>query len=82
VDDLKAKVGAPGTVILDVRTDEEWLGTNSRGNKRVGHVPGAVHIEWLDFVTKDDRRVFKPASEIEVLLAAQGIKPEAEVVTY
>jgi thiosulfate/3-mercaptopyruvate sulfurtransferase len=82
VDDLKARVGAPDVGILDVRTDEEWLGTNDRGNKRVGHVPGAVHLEWLNFVTHDDRRVFKPASELRAMLREAGINPEQEVVTY
>jgi len=82
VDDLKAKIGDPSTRIMDMRTDEEWAGTNSRGNRRVGHVPGAVHVEWLNFVTSDDRRVFKPAEELRAMLTAHGITPESEVVTY
>ena len=51
VDDLKAKLDDPDVQIMDMRTDEEWLGTNSRGNKRTGHVPGAVHLEWLKYIT-------------------------------
>lgn len=82
LDYLKSKVGDSGTAILDVRTDEEWLGTESRGNKRVGHVPGAVHIEWINFITRDDRRTFKPAGEIRAMLVEQGVTPEKEVVTY
>lgn len=82
VDDLKAKVAAGGGGILDLRTDEEWLGTNSRGNTRTGHVPGAVHLEWLNFVTADDRRVFKSGDELRAMLREVGISPEQEVVTY
>ncbi len=82
IDELQAKAGAGGGGILDVRTDEEWLGTNSRGNTRAGHVPGAVHLEWLNFVTRDDRRVFKPAAELRAMLREVGINPEQEVVTY
>jgi thiosulfate/3-mercaptopyruvate sulfurtransferase len=82
VDDLKARVGDSSVGILDVRTDDEWLGTNNRGNQRAGHVPGAVHLEWLNFVTSDDRRVFKPASELRAMLRDVGINPEQEVVTY
>lgn len=81
-DGLKERIGKAGVQILDVRTDEEWNGTNSRGNKRAGHVPGAVHLEWLNFVTKDDRRTFLPAGELRTMLAQAGVKPEAEVVTY
>lgn len=82
LDQLQQRVGVPETRILDVRSVEEYTGTNSRGNKRTGHVPGAVHLEWLDFVTRDDRRVFKPASEIKAMLEGAGIHPEQEVVTY
>lgn len=82
VDDLKARVGNSSTAILDVRTDEEWLGTNDRGNKRAGHVPGAVHLEWLNFVNRDDTRTFKTAAELRALLREVGVNPEQEVVTY
>lgn len=82
LDDLKAAVESGNVGILDTRTDEEWLGTNDRGNKRTGRVPGAVHLEWLNFVTRDDRRVFKPADELRAMLREAGINPEQEVVTY
>jgi thiosulfate/3-mercaptopyruvate sulfurtransferase len=79
---LAERIGTPSAQILDVRSEEEFAGTNSRGNRRVGHVPGAAHIEWTDFVTRDDRRVFKPASEIHAMLDGAGIEPAREVVTY
>ncbi len=82
IDDLKAKVERPGIQIMDMRTDQEWTGENDRGNKRSGHVPGAVHLEWLNFISKDDRRVFLPAGELRSMLATAGIKPESEVLTY
>jgi thiosulfate/3-mercaptopyruvate sulfurtransferase len=79
---LKAKIDTAGIQIMDMRTDEEWLGTNNRGNKRAGHVPGAIHLEWLNYITSDDRRVFKPADELRAMLQTAGISPENEVVTY
>ncbi|HZU75888.1 MAG TPA: sulfurtransferase, partial [Dehalococcoidia bacterium] len=82
LDELKARVGRPGTQILDVRSDEEWRGENDRGNKRRGHVPGAAHLEWLNFVSKDDRRIFLPAEELRAMLRSAGVEPGGEVVTY
>ncbi len=82
LDDLKGRIGKAGVQIMDVRTDEEWTGANDRGNKRSGHVPGAVHLEWLNFVSKDDRRVFLPADDLRAMLRGVGITPESEVVTY
>ncbi|MCA9843495.1 MAG: sulfurtransferase [Dehalococcoidia bacterium] len=73
---------SPDCQVLDARTDGEWEGTNSRGNKRVGRVPGSRHLEWLNFVSRDDRRKFLPADELKKLLADAGIAPDKPVVTY
>ena len=76
------RVGRTDTVFLDVRTKEEWDGTNSRGNRRVGHVPGAIHLEWAEFVTPDQYQTFKPAHQLRAMLGERGITPEKEVITY
>ncbi|MDP6102032.1 MAG: rhodanese-like domain-containing protein [Dehalococcoidia bacterium] len=77
-----SQIGQPDTIFLDVRSDGEWMGTNDRGNKRAGHIPGAIHLEWLNFVTADSHRTFKPAGELRSLLEENGITPEKQVVTY
>lgn len=80
---VQGAIGRNDAVILDVRTDEEWAGTNSRGNKRSGHVPGAVHIEWTKFIDDDDdRKVFRLAGELREMLRAQGITPDKNVHVY
>ena len=77
-----ASVGKADTVFLDVRSDEEWNGTNDRGNKRAGHIPGAVRLEWLNFVTSDKYRTFKPAAELRAMLEEVGATREKQVITY
>lgn len=71
-----------GEVLLDVRSIEEHTGENDRGNARAGHIPGATHLEWLNFVTDDDTREFKPASELRQMLEAAGVTPDKRVTTY
>jgi thiosulfate/3-mercaptopyruvate sulfurtransferase len=68
--------------VLDARTDDEWDGTNDRGNKRSGRVPGSHHLEWLRFVASDDTRKFLPADEIEGLLKEAGIERDKPTITY
>lgn len=68
--------------VMDCRTDGEWDGTNSRGNRRVGHVPGARHLEWLRFVSRDDTRKFLPAEECQALLDEAGISRQNPTITY
>ena len=75
-------VGDADTIFLDVRSDGEWDGTNDRGNKRAGHIPGAVHLEWLNFVTDDRHQTFKPAHEVRAMLAERGVTPDKQIITY
>ena len=82
VEDLKTIVEKGDAQILDVRSIEEWRGENDRGNKRRGHVPGAKHLEWLNFISKDDRRVFLPPDELSAMLEGAGVKPGQPTVTY
>lgn len=79
---LKAKHTDPSCQVLDARTDQEWEGTNDRGNKRVGRVPGAKHLEWLNFVAKDDSRKFLPANDLDRMVREAGFTPEKATITY
>jgi thiosulfate/3-mercaptopyruvate sulfurtransferase len=81
VDDLKANCSLDDVVVWDVRSDGEYQGTNSRGNQRAGHVPGAVHLEWFNVMERDSHR-FKSAEDIRRLLLEKGVTPEKRVYTY
>ncbi|MFN0094129.1 MAG: sulfurtransferase [Dehalococcoidia bacterium] len=81
-EDLMATVGDESCQIFDARSQGEWDGSNSRGNKRIGHVPGAKHLEWTDLVEKTDTRRFLPADDCERLLATAGIVRGKATVTY
>jgi thiosulfate/3-mercaptopyruvate sulfurtransferase len=81
VNDLKTACNLDSSVVWDIRSDGEWDGSDPRGNKRVGHVPGAVHLEWMDLMDQDTHE-FKPAGEISRILADNGITPDKNVYTY
>lgn len=72
----------PEKILFDVRSTAEYKGENDRGNKRAGHIPGAKHLEWLNFVDKDKRMIFKTASEMTELLDQLGITQDKEIITY
>ncbi|MSQ33816.1 MAG: sulfurtransferase [Dehalococcoidia bacterium] len=82
LDGLSGGVGDPATVVWDVRSQEEWMGENNRGNQRRGHVPGAVHLEWRELMEGPPERRFKPAAELRRMLAERGITPDKRVITY
>ncbi len=81
MDELKATHSNSDVVVWDVRTDGEWDGTADRGNKRNGHVPGAVHLEWFNLMDRETHQ-FKPAGEIRRILSEHGITPDKTVHSY
>jgi thiosulfate/3-mercaptopyruvate sulfurtransferase len=65
------------TVIVDVRRESEYRGTEKRA-RRAGTIPGAVHIFWRDHL--DDRGAFRPADEIRDLYVTRGVTPNKTII--
>ena len=66
-------------VIWDVRSLAEYRGER-RAAKRAGHVPGAVHLDWLDLKNPDDHQRLAP--DLEALLKRRGIVADKAVITH
>ncbi len=81
-DDVLACTTDSDAILLDVRSDAEWNGTNSRGTARGGRLGNSVHLEWTNFITDGDVPVIKPADELREMLEANGVTPEKKVVAY
>ena len=82
LDRIVTNLSNPDFVTLDVRSDGEYDGTNKRSNRKGGHIPGTVHIEWSRAVTDDYFRTFRPPDELREMFISAGITPEKEIVTY
>jgi thiosulfate/3-mercaptopyruvate sulfurtransferase len=78
---VQAAIGNPDVVILDVRSDVEWDGSDARGNPRAGHIPGAVHLENKLSMSPEEAEAFKDPEALRALFASCGITPEKEVIT-
>ena len=74
-----AHLNDASTLILDVRSPEEYAGTDVH-SARGGHIPGAVIVEWTDAVRADG--TFKGAAERQALYRAAGLSEDQEVITY
>jgi thiosulfate/3-mercaptopyruvate sulfurtransferase len=72
---------APGgpTRLLDVRTADEFLGTDVRA-RRGGRIPGARHRLFSDFLAPDGR--LRTGPEILAILEGTGAKPGELRATY
>jgi len=79
-DDLAAKVRTGAVLPLDTRTDDEHYGRNTRGGPRGGTIPGAVHLEWTEYLDEAGR--FKPAAELAQLFESNGVTRDKAIVPF
>jgi len=81
-DQVLTRISNPSTVIWDTRTSGEYDGKDIRAD-RGGHIPGAVHLNWVELQkVKNGVRVLKSPEELERLLASYGITRDKEVIAH
>ncbi|MBI4389054.1 MAG: sulfurtransferase [Nitrospinae bacterium] len=74
------RLGSQSIAVIDNRTRKEFDGAILYGEKRGGHIPGAVHIDWREFFTSGGK--LKSREEAAALLDKYGVRPEQEAVVY
>ncbi len=67
-------------LMLDARGLGEFAGKETGGARQGGHIPGAKAFPWTQLT--DATASFRSPAEIKKILAAAGIAPEREIVTY
>lgn len=68
------------TVIIDVRTEEEYKGSQKAGEARGGHIQGAKHLVWSSIL--NENATPKSPEEITKIMADMGVTPEDDFVVY
>ncbi len=77
--DVARAIDDETTVIVDVRRESEYAGTEKRA-RRVGTVPGAVHLFWRDHL--DDNGTLVSAAEVRTLYESKGITSEKTIIVF
>lgn len=78
---LLAHLDDPDVVVVDTRSPREYSGEDLRA-ARGGHVPGAVNFDWVRAMDGEHHRRLWPRERLLAELAALGVTPQHEVVTY
>ena len=73
IDTVLGSLGDSSSAVLDTRSADEYAGRNLRAD-RGGHIPDAIHLEWVNNVDEDGR--FLPASDLKELYASAYITDE------
>jgi thiosulfate/3-mercaptopyruvate sulfurtransferase len=75
--------GDRATLIVDVRSREEYVGEENAVDGRAGHVPGAVRYEFnRDEAPGPDGTFWQPASALAKAWEELGAGPERPVIVY
>lgn len=80
-DYILSRLGDPDFAVLDTRSAPEYQGADRRA-ARAGHIPGAANLDWVQTMDPARERRFKPAAELEAMLAERGITRDKEVVVH
>ena len=83
--DVKSALKKSDKVVLDVRSEEEFLGKETKkGAARPGRIPGVTWIEWKEVLvdTGPYQGYWKSAEEIKKLFFTKGITPGKDVYMY
>jgi thiosulfate/3-mercaptopyruvate sulfurtransferase len=75
------RLGADDLALWDARSANEYRGI-SRFSQHPGHIPGAVNLDWLEVMDRDNNLRLKPEAELRKLLTGLGITPDKEVIAY
>lgn len=80
MDWIKERLGKGGPVILDARSQKEFVGEDLR-SARGGHIPGASNLDWVKTVT-GEQKTFLPYMELRNLVHLTSAKKQGDVLTY
>lgn len=76
--DVKDLMGK--AAIIDSRTPQEYEGAQKFGERRGGHLPGAISIPWTNVFDKDGK--LSSPDALKKMLEAAGIGQDDEIISY
>jgi thiosulfate/3-mercaptopyruvate sulfurtransferase len=81
---IQPRLGKTGVALLDTRTPDEYNGAGERrGIPSKGHLQGAKHVEWEEYVVapEQDQRL-KSREALSDMLRSRGVAKNDTVVAY
>ena len=81
VDDILPRLDDPGFAVWDARSAEEHLGLRS-GSARAGRIPGAINIDWLELIDRNNATRLIDLDGLRDRLARVGLTSDKDIVTH
>lgn len=80
-DEIKEKLDDKQFAVWDARSKDEYDGVRGN-NKHLGHIPGAVNMDWLNAMDRHRALRIRDYAELITELGALGLTPEMEIATH
>ncbi|AKH70725.1 rhodanese-related sulfurtransferase [Spongiibacter sp. IMCC21906] len=81
IEDFIAMLDNPQLRIWDARSPEEY-----RGEKvfaaHGGHIPGAINLDWLELIDKENNMRLKELSSLQTRLNELGLSKDKSIITH
>ena len=69
--------------IIDTRSPEEFSGQlQKKGAYRGGHIPGSIHIEWIETIDTEANNKFKKPEVLLNFYESKGINRNDSIIVY
>jgi thiosulfate/3-mercaptopyruvate sulfurtransferase len=81
LDDVLARKGKPGVVLVDARPHNEYVGDDDIWLRK-GHIPGAISFHWARLMEDDNTHQFRKFEKVKAELQAAGLTPDKEILVY
>lgn len=78
---VRQSLDDPMSIVWDARSKEEYEGSKITA-QRNGHIPGAVNLDWLDLMDRDNDLRLLPLPLIAQRLAELGISDRQQIITH
>ena len=76
-----ANLHKPDFLIWDARSQEEYDGIKIQA-ARGGHIPGAIHLDWMSLLEAEAPQRLKPLKELQKIIASHGFNANTNIVTH
>lgn len=81
VDDIVPRLADSNFKVWDARSAAEYRGERS-GSMRAGHIPGAINLDWLELIDRDNDSRLVDVQLLQQRLDALGLSKDQDIVTH
>ena len=79
--EVEASIHTDEVIVWDARSKEEYEGSKITALKN-GHIPGAVNLDWLDLMDRNNGFRLKSLEDLQQQLTSLGVSRDKQIITH